>query len=262
MTARHPINADDGGYVVRVPRDVQCPTDHTFLSSREPLPIVQYARDMTLARGRILYEVTDAHYISSRGVFSMDQGRHVVIGYVIPRPILFEAIERGRRSGSLSVAYAYMSKQERITFFGIYRKVMEKFPRIDETAVRMIAERLASHGTPITNSNIESAVVDHVSYMWTSYQFRIEQGQSKGSAKEAIKPRSRDVLTRWLSRGVSFEQFHDLWRRWDLVDAPRKIGGYVRSLDDEQPVRPSNEITYYAGKETVANLMFKSGTFL
>ena len=262
MTASSPINADDGGYVVRVPRDVQCPADHTFLSSKEPLPIVQYARDMTLARGRILYEVTDAHYVSSRGVLFMNQGRHRVIGYVIPRPILFEAIERGRKSGSLDVAYAYMSKQERVTFFGIYRRVLEKFPRIDENAVRIIAERLAGHGTQVTNSNIESAVIDHVSYMWTPYLFRIEQGQSKESAKEAIKPRSRDVLTRWISRDVSLKQIHDFWRRWDLVDAPRLIGGYARSQKDEQLVRPSKDITDYAGKETVANLMFKPDTFL
>lgn len=239
MATRIPPAADEGGRVIRVTRHVQYPADHMFLSSKEPSEIMQYARDATMARGRILYEVIDAY-----------RGQNGVIGYIVPASILSEAIQNGRKIHGSAQHRHHLSQQERAAFADARRTVLDQFPGIDETAVRLVVERLLrSHGTHITRSNMEKAVVDYIIYMWTSYRFRVDQGESKASAMEAVKPRVRELLKTWLAPNVPTAGLYDLWRRWDLLDA--RMEGF----------HPSSALTYYAGKETMANLVGRSRAF-
>ncbi|KAI5367306.1 hypothetical protein Slin15195_G024330 [Septoria linicola] len=245
-------NSDDSGHVIRVSDQIRVPGGHGALSIQEPFAITQYAREMTLARGRILYEVVD---------------HRAILGYVLPSDIISEATLYGRRGGDVHQAWATLSYHERGAHYHAHRKILDQFPSINPIASRIIAERLITHGTYVINANIEKAVVDHAGHMWTSYRFRIEQGHSKESAIKAIKPRLREVLNKWLGPDVNYERVIDLWRKWDLLDAPPPVKDFwgnelvYKEMDSRQK-RSSGELetyytagaaTWYGGKETALN---------
>ncbi|KAM3424912.1 hypothetical protein BST61_g6886 [Cercospora zeina] len=232
---------------------------------QEPVAIIQYARDMTLARGRIIYEI-----------FSNQERR--LIGYAVPSHIHLEANQNCRKGNDPCLAWADLPAQIRTDHWNAYRKVLDQFPNIHATAARLIAERLVSHNTQVTNSNIEKAVVDHVAHMWTSYSFRLEQGESKEAVIKAISPRMRQLLGNWMGPNARAERLGDLWRRWDLLDAPQSTknmwgeelvykemdrgGKKRRGLEEEMDTfyTPS-AITWFGGRETVANVMCRPRRF-
>lgn len=252
------------GHVVRVDHRVQLPAGLKFISMQEPVAVIQYARDMTLARGRIIYEV-------------FNQERRLT-GYAVPSHIHLEANQNCRKGNDPRLVWADLPALVRTAHWDAHRKVLDQFSNIDATAARLIAERLISHNTQVTNSNIEKAVVDYVAHMWTSYSFRLEQGDSTQAVVKAINPRMREVLGNWLGPDARAERIGDLWRRWDLLDDPKPTkniwgeelvykemdrGGKKRWGLEEQmeTYYTPGAIVWYGGRETVANLMCRPRRF-
>ncbi|PPJ49856.1 hypothetical protein CBER1_05012 [Cercospora berteroae] len=252
------------GHVVRVTSRVQLPTGLKFIGVEEPVAILQYARDMSLARGRIVYEI-------------FGQERKLT-GYVVPSDIHTEAVRNCRKGNDARIAWAGLSETLRTAHWDVRRKILDQFPNIDATAARLISERLISHKTHINKPNIEKAVVDHVIHMWTAFSFRLEQGESKESAIKTINPRTREVLTKWMGPDARAEKIGDFWKRWDLLDTPvptqnvwgeelvykeMDYGGKRRWGAEEElgTFYTPGAMTWFGGKETAANLACRSNGF-
>ncbi|WPB03551.1 uncharacterized protein RHO25_008191 [Cercospora beticola] len=252
------------GHVVRVTSRVQLPAGVKFIGVEEPVAILQYARDMSLARGRIVYEV-------------FNQERRLS-GYAVPSSIHTEAVRNCRSGNDARLAWVDLPDPLRTAHWDIRRKILDQFPNIDATAARLISERLISHNTQINKPNIEKAVVDHVIHMWTAFNFRLEQGESKESVIKAINPRTREVLAKWMGPDVRAERVGDLWKRWDLLDAPVPTknvwgeelvykemdhGGQRRwgAVEEIETFYTPGAMTWFGGKETTANLACRSKGF-
>ncbi|KAK5122955.1 hypothetical protein LTR85_003520 [Meristemomyces frigidus] len=213
---------------------------YTFVSEQKPLAARQYCREMTLARGRILYEV-------------WDQWTEQVLGYIVPEKISNEA--KAYTPGSALSPWPEEPTPVRSLLQHAYDRVTISFERIPHIAAKSIAE--AIHHTlrrrPLTKRAIEDSVVEHVRHRWTSYEFRImNMKQKETEVLEMINPRMRDVLQSWLPQYVSGEALVELWSKHMLLDADdsQQVGG--RAVD---VAFTRTTLLYHGGLETPANLV-------
>ncbi|KAK4540075.1 hypothetical protein LTR36_009816 [Oleoguttula mirabilis] len=226
---------------------------YAFISEQKPLAARQYCRDMTLARGRILYQV-------------WDQWTAQTLGYIVPEEILSEA--KAYRPGSALNPWPEEPAHTRNLLQHVYERLTIQFERIPHTAAKSVAEEIhhALRRRPMTKRAIEDAVVEHVRLRWTSYEFRVKNMvpslQRECEVVEMIKPRMREVLRSWLPQYISGEALVELWERHGLLDADAdtngvvEIGGEVaggETFEDVAFRRPA--LFYHGGLETPANLV-------
>ncbi|KAF2168658.1 hypothetical protein M409DRAFT_21400 [Zasmidium cellare ATCC 36951] len=143
--------------VVRVDADTMVPQAgyRYFAADDYPLPSLQYAREMTLARGRILYEVWD-HW------------RNMFVGYIVPSPVFHEAL--AHRDGPSPSVWSNLRPDRRLICHQTYRIITERFPRVHLMSARLITESCFSEYDRMSvpsHQFIEAAVVEHVRNFWT-----------------------------------------------------------------------------------------------
>ncbi|KAK4504557.1 hypothetical protein PRZ48_005473 [Zasmidium cellare] len=227
--------------VIRVDSDTMTPrTGYKFFAADgNPLSSLLYAREMTLARGRILYEVWDSW-------------RETFTGYIVPSLVYSEAL--AFHDGP-TAAWSRFRPDRRLIYHQTYRLITERFPRIHLMTARAVTEiglfeydRLRVPPWVF----IEPIVVEQVKSGWTSYDFRLsELHQTPPEAFKSVKKRMRDVLESWLPAATPWNTLIDFWERHDLLDEDEI--GKEKELVRMHPY--GYTLRWHGGAETNANLM-------
>ncbi|KAK6435496.1 hypothetical protein LTR95_008317 [Oleoguttula sp. CCFEE 5521] len=224
------------GKILTLTTQTSLPPDHSVV------PIHAYdtlnlCHQLTLAQGRILYNVYDVY----------ERSDHV--GIVVPTHILVEVEALTKQP--LNQQWPHRTASERENLERAHSLVLKLFPRIPGIGAQKIAMSLALAGRSPSSSAVEEAAVQYALLNWTSYRLRLEQVQATESwkttqtAREAIRPKLRAILTSWLSLEMTGREQLAFCRVHDL-------------LEPEEAARPRGvELTYLGGKETVANFAFR-----
>ncbi|OQO14261.1 hypothetical protein B0A48_01137 [Cryoendolithus antarcticus] len=198
---------------------------------------VNLCHQLTLAQGRILYNVYDSY----------ERSDHV--GIVIPSHILGEVETLTKQS--LTEQWRHRSAIDRENLDRSHSLVLEHFPRMPGIGAQKVAMRLALAGRSPSTSAVEEAVVQYALLYWTSYRLRLEQAQATETwraiqdAREAVQSSLRAILTSWLPLEMTGREQLAFCRVHDLLE--REEAAILRGV----------ELTYLGGKETVANFAFR-----
>ncbi|RMZ15810.1 hypothetical protein D0860_01425 [Hortaea werneckii] len=187
---------------------------YVFVASSRPVAERQYVREMTLARGRLLYEVWD-HWDECN------------FGYICPEHVYAEA--RRHRLTSAPNLWPEESVQTRQGLQRMYNHVKHHYPRAPHVAVKGAAETLylQLYGRAATRIDVERAVCRYVQYYWTSFEFRVRSmRQNEEEVKKMVKPRMRELLWSWLEHGTRASEVVALWERNGLLDACGERGQF------------------------------------
>lgn len=247
------------------PDDFQTFSGCTFISASTTPPVPQLCRELTLARGRILYEV-------------FDEWNESITGYVVPASVA-EVVSQYER-GLSTEAWNSLPLHRRNVLKHAHRMLDERFPRMSSIAAIRVAERAEWERWNGEKMSLEEKVVDHVRHEWTSYEVRLEYVKKydrsptawsgaperidahwrdhkqqienkKEHIREIIKPRMREVLRSWLPQDISEPELGRFWRRHSL---------YVSGAGEDGVSRGA-VLQNYAGLETIANLVSRADAF-
>lgn len=216
--------------ILRLPPGTPAAPGSTFIPSHSPPTVRQLVRDLTLARGRVLYEIHNSY-----------EGR--VLGYISPWVVADIAFRY--RDGVGSAAQKVEPEGRRA--MAVLR---EMFPRMPEFAALRVVEKVGKGRERCSGreSELEEKVVGLVKDEWTSFEFRMEQvrhsdllGRSPLSSTgrretqvswwrerrqrplveeqilETVKPRIREVLRSWLPADITNLKLAALWERHGLL---------------------------------------------
>ena len=257
--------------VIRLPYDCETPPGHTFISSKSPIAVQQLSRELSLARGRIIYEVWDTW-------------THTIAGYAVPSDIA--RLASLYKHGVSTKIWNELPSHRKGLIMHAYMVMMQRFPRIPEIAAIRVAEEAERDRWNGERSGIDDRVVNHAKHEWTSYQLRVQyfhqfnqrpsawsglQGfyarrddymkrlrNTKEQALEDMKPRMREVLRSWLSEDISYAELAKFWRRHELYDSSKGEGRCRK----EDGLFESLSLQYHGGLETPGNLICKVEGFL
>ena len=257
--------------IVRLENDVKTPPGHTFISSSLSPTVQQLSRDLTLARGRILYEVWDSW-------------NHTIDGYLVPSSIASIAMQC--KDGVRTEAWEGLPSHQQNAIRQIHTTILRHFPRIPAASAIRVAEKAQREKSSVRKSTIEERVVQHARHEWTSYDLKLESShrlnqppsawsgietiqvrrrlyQEHYTAKKAetpasAKPRMREVLRSWLPEDISSTELALFWRKHDLFDAEEGIGG----SREQDVLFKGASLQDYGRLETVCNFVRKVEAFL
>ncbi|GAB7322507.1 hypothetical protein MBLNU13_g03437t1 [Cladosporium sp. NU13] len=195
------------------------PYTHELILDTERLHIRQYCRTMTLAQGRILYQLWDEWEIWNP--------RHR--GYIVPKCIVAEARRisvHDRRDDWKGLHPTKVRRYEEA-----WDAVVKAWPGIPIFGARRVAEELVSMKLGSGRYNVDMAVKMYAMKYWTSYQVRLEgKGVSRldmvayRKAEEEVERhvagKLKAVLGRWTRIGVALPL--DFFEHHKLVDAPKQ----------------------------------------
>lgn len=236
--------------VIRVPSISYLPHDYKFVDTRSSLIVQQLVRELTFAKGRILYEYWDTW-------------NDRVVGWAAPVLAVDQAIDRHRRVGG-PVARRVLPPP-RLEVLQKAQSILEvRFPRMPAFAVKTIAEAAERQCWNVDRRTMETRVVNYVGHKYTNYGLELERA-SESSRKqnrrqiaetrvlESIVPRMREVLRSWLPEDMSGTDLAKFWHDNALFDWPEGNG----QCKEEDMVISRLDLQSYGGKETIANLVVK-----
>lgn len=207
-------------------------TGYVFVANTRPVAERQYVREMTLARGRLLYEV-------------WDRWDERIFGYVCPEQVNAEA--RRHLLASAPNLWPEESLQTRQGLQRMYEQVKHHYPRAPHVALKGAAETLylQLYGRAATRIDVERAVCRYVKYYWTSFEFRVRNmRQNEEEVKKMVKPRMREVLWSWVEQWTRANEVVALWERDGLLDTRNERAQF--SFE-------ASALTWYAGNEMLSN---------
>ena len=200
------------GSVVRINPRTQtllAAASHELILDSEPLHVRQYCRTMTLAQGRILYQLLDD--------WEPWHSRHC--GYMVPSYIVAEARKiscRHRDEDWKGLDPLRVRRYEET-----WDAVAKAWPGIPVFGARRVVERLVRSGRSCGKDEVDEAVKRYAMRHWTSYWVRLE---SRGVAdcdtltyyktveevEEQVAGRLRGVLETWTTPGIALP--------WDFLE--------------------------------------------
>ena len=189
------------------------PWGHELILDSEPLHIRQYCRTMTLAQGRILYQLWDDGQ-------PWNTTRHC--GYIVPKFIVQEA--RGISVNDRKEDWKGLHPLKRRQYEEAWDAVVKAWPRIPIFGARRVVEEMMNMRGG--KKGVNEAVESYARRYWTSYRAKLEaKGVSEWNAswtelkeiEEQVAGKLREVLGKWASSGIPFPPgFHK------LLDPPPK----------------------------------------
>jgi hypothetical protein len=200
----------DNRYIPRIP------WTHELILDSEPLHIRQYCRTMTLAQGRVLYQLWDDGQ-------PWNTTRHC--GYVVPKSVVHEA--RAVSVNDRSEDWKGLLPAKIRQCEEAWENVVRAWPRIPVFAARRVVDEMINGG--VGKYGVGEAVKSYAKRYWTSYRARLEaRGVSERSAswkvvkeiEEQVAGKLREVLSRWTRPGVALGL--DFLERHELLDAPKQ----------------------------------------
>jgi hypothetical protein len=200
----------DNRYIPRIP------WTHELILDSEPLHIRQYCRTMTLAQGRVLYQLWDDGQ-------PWNTTRHC--GYVVPKSVVHEA--RAVSVNDWSEDWKGLLPAKRRQCEEAWENVVREWPGIPVFAARRVVEEMVNmrSGT----YGVDEAVKSYAKRYWTSYKARLEaRGVSERTAswkvvkeiEEQVAGKLREVLSRWTRPGVALGL--EFLEHHELLDAPKQ----------------------------------------
>nr|POE68818.1 hypothetical protein CFP56_66832 [Quercus suber] len=192
--------------------DEETTPGYAYLTANEPLSKLTYCREMTMAQGRLLYEVAD-------------RDTDVVIGFLVLQAVLDEYIAHDPAKG-ISV-WRQIAYDERAVLCHTYGTIIRRFPgfRTHPVAAKMMAEEYCRQTSEmITAHGTEMLAVRYVRDHFTSYQFRCSIF-GPVETREYVKLRMRSILRQLLGEGLSGDEQLAFEMRWELHE--------TRSPDEE-----------------------------
>lgn len=234
-------NPPEYGTVLRLDRRAESISlDHDFIQIGGTKPqLLQFSRSLTLAQGRILYEIWDSRI-----------EQHV--GYGVPSRVLSEVRSADRMDIDGEWKHAPPLRRRRL--LNAKHMVVQLFPRMPWLGIVRVVERMVRLRVDVTRDSVEDAVVRYALHQWTNYFLRLEScgvaeddgyvviSSADEHARAAVTERLKSVLLSWMHPMAEQDAVLGITERQSLVNEPRK---------EDQPV-PT--LRYYAGKETLANL--------
>ncbi|KAI7551276.1 hypothetical protein KC331_g2648 [Hortaea werneckii] len=167
---------------------------YVFVASTRPVAERQYVREMTLARGRLLYEVWD-HW------------NECIFGYICPEQVNAEA--RRHLLASAPNLWPEESAQTQQRLQRMYDQVKHNYPRAPHVALKGAAETLylQLYGRAATRIDVERANEEEV--------------------KKMVKPRMREVLWSWVEQWTRANEVVALWERDGLLDTRNERAQFI-----------------------------------
>lgn len=176
---------------------------------------------MTLAQGRVLYEVWDDNY---------SQGLHWLtphlLSYLVPSHILAEARELSCRD----VREDWKVRQPcvRGRYEAAWEVVVKHWPEMPIFAARRVVERVMRLGSGWGREQVEEAVVRFGLRNWTSYWVRLGGGGDEEEVKRVVAERLRGVLRSWMRVDVGEGEARRLFEKHGLLEDEVQVS-YGRS---------------------------------
>jgi hypothetical protein len=209
----------DNRYIPRIP------WTHELILDSEPLHIRQYCRTMTLAQGRVLYQLWDDGQ-------PWNTTRHC--GYIVPRVIVHEA--RAVSANDRSEDWKGLLPGKRRQCEEAWENVVRAWPGIPVFAARRVVEEMVNMRGG--KYSVDEAVKSYAKRYWTSYRVRLEaRGVSEWNAssnwkvvkevEEQVARKLREVLSRWTRPGVALGL--DFLEHHELLNAPKQPESSVQS---------------------------------
>lgn len=195
------------------------PHTHQLILDSEPLHVIQYCRTMTLAQGRILYQLWDE--------WELWPPRHR--GYIVPRSVVAQARGlpvRDRKEDWKGLPAARVRKYEEA-----WDAVFKAWPGIPVFGARRVVEELVRMKLGSGKFAVDAAVKKYAMMYWTSYQVRLEaKGVSRWDlfayrkaeeeVEKQVADKTKEVLGRWTKIGVALPM--EFYEDHKLVDPPKK----------------------------------------
>lgn len=194
-------------------------THQLILDASEPLHVLQYCRTMTLAQGRILYQLWDE--------WELWPPRHR--GYIVPRSVVAQA--RGLPVRDRREDWRVLPKERVRKYEEAWEAVVKAWPRIPGFGARRVVEELVRMNLGSGKFAVDAAVKRYAMRFWTSYQVRLEaKGVSRWDfdayrkAEEEVErqvaDKTKEVLGRWTKIGMALPL--NFYEDHKLVDPPKK----------------------------------------
>ena len=202
--------------------------NYTLILTTEPLHVQQYCRTLTLAQGRLLYEVwDDDRYWHPR-----------CVGYVVPSHLANE----GRKVSSLHRSDEWKGLHPVVftRYEEAWQAVVRDWPGLPVYGARRVVERLMRLRIGPGRANVEAAVGRYALRHWSAYRAKLDskglQGFDDGSVgwarveeevRRRVAERVMGVLRGWMRSEVSLVQANELFERLGLMRVERKEYGGV-----------------------------------
>lgn len=199
------------GTVIRLEGLHHSPPSHDFVGETEPLHVRQFCRTMTLAQGRVLYDV-----------WERSSWRERRLGYLVPSHLAIEA-----RKISGSEHWKNLPPLDSSRFECAWEAVVAAWPRMPVFGVGRVVERLVRLGLGGRRLVVEEAVVRYARRNWTSYWLRIGTGSvadedTEERTCEAVAERLRQVLRAWMAADAEPLYVQSVFERHGLVAEKEK----------------------------------------
>jgi hypothetical protein len=193
--------------------------NYTLIPTTEPLHVVQYCRILTLAQGRILYELWNDHQ------------RHWdprCVGYVVPSHLA----EEGRKLSTLPRSEEWKGKASIVVrrYEEAWDAVAGAWPGIPLFGARRVVERLIRLRVQVGRESVDEAVARYALRHWSAYKARLEakgdEGVDDGSiafrkveekVRNEVAGRVMEVLRGWMGGDVRAAKAEELFERLGLV---------------------------------------------
>ena len=212
------IQDNEYGTVLRVSEFTRAPPTHERISATSPPHIVQYCRTMTLAQGRVLYEVWDQNY--TQGLVWLTAH---VLAYMVPRHIAIEARQlscRDRNEDWKNLPLLIKGRYE-----AAWEVVVRDFPGMPIFAARKVVEESMRSGMGWEKEGLEAVVVGYGLRNWTSYLVRLGERSGLSAEREVkgvVAGRLREVLRTWMRAAVGDRESEGLFERQGLLESAVK----------------------------------------
>ncbi|KAM0694779.1 hypothetical protein Q7P36_005135 [Cladosporium allicinum] len=199
--------------------------NYTLILNTEPLHVRQYCRTLTLAQGRILYELweDDAR---------LDRDPRV-LGQFVPSHLAEEA----RNLSSLPRSEEWKGKPSIVIrrYEEAWECVVNAWPGIPVFGARRVVERLIRLRVSVGRQNVKEAVARYALRCWSAYKTRLEakgkEGVDDGSiafrkveegVRREVEGRVMEVLRGWMGQGVRDGKADELSERLGLKRVEEK----------------------------------------
>ena len=171
--------------------------NYTLILNTEPLHVRQYCRTLTLAEGRILYELWEDDACLDRDPR--------VLGQFVPSHLAEEA----RNLSTLPRSEEWKGKPSIVIrrYEEAWECVVNAWPGIPVFGARRVVERLTRLRVSVGRQNVEEAVARYALRCWSAYKTRLEakgkEGVDDGSI--AFRKVEEGVRRDYVRSGVELE---------------------------------------------------------
>lgn len=222
-------NDTEYNQVIRVTKDTHLAPSHVLVLATDPVHITTFCRTMTLAQGRILYEVWDYDNLY----------HHRCLGYILPAEVHDSGPgPQSDRREDWKVYDSVTIRRREDAWAAVHRQ----FPSIPSFGARRLVETLMRARISASNGfSVEKAVVDYALEHWTNYKLRLEslggewyeRKRAEERARSAVAERMKKVLESWMAPDVEWERLDEFFVRHGLLEAALvvpKTYGYGRQF--------------------------------